>query len=198
MNTIYKPRAPTKLYIWQQNTRKSQLAQQYILDTAPSLYNLILIQEPWLDTFGNARGNHHWHIIYSSNRFDGNHNTIRLIILINTNIAMDTYNALTINHSDITAICLKGDFGHCSIFNSYNNCTNNNTKADFISINNKLCTHLEIQYLATQTRRKEEVDTAANTIVNIISEVINPTIQTLSLHQMLVDKGAYKTKEREK
>ena len=37
------------------------------------------------------------------------------------------YTALDIPSSDITAIHLKGKFGSCSIFNIYNDCTNNNT-----------------------------------------------------------------------
>ena len=37
------------------------------------------------------------------------------------------YTALDILCSDITAICLKGEFSSCSIFNIYNDCTNNNT-----------------------------------------------------------------------
>ena len=91
------------------------------------LFNLILIQEPWLDSYGNARGNHHWCIVYPSNRYANRHNILRSIILINANISTDTYTQLKIHHSDITAICLKGVFGHCTIFNIYNNCTNNST-----------------------------------------------------------------------
>ena len=104
------------LCIWQQNTRKSLFAQHYILSTNPSLYNL-----------GNARGNHHWCIVYPSNKhLDGQPNT-RSIMLINTNISTDAYTMLDIPNSDITAIQLKGEFGHCTIFNIYNDCTNNDT-----------------------------------------------------------------------
>ena len=91
------------------------------------LYNLILIQEPWIDLYGNTRGNHHWHIIYPTNRYTKGHNTIRGIILVNTNISTDAYTPLPIPHSDITAIYLKGELGYCSIFNIYNDCTNNST-----------------------------------------------------------------------
>lgn len=127
MNTHYTPSAPAHLRIWQQNTRKSQSAHHHVLNTDPSLYDLIFIQEPWIDSFGNARGNRHWRIIYPSNRYLDNHNTIRSIILVNTNISTDSYIPLNIPHSDITAIRLKGEFGHCSLFNIYNDCTNNST-----------------------------------------------------------------------
>lgn len=125
MNTNYNPAALSKLRIWQQNTRKSQVAHQHTLNTDPFLFNLILIQEPWIHSFSNARGSHNWQVIYPSNRYNDNHNTICSIILVNTNISTDSYISLHIPHSDITVLCLKGDFGHCAIFNIYNDCTNN-------------------------------------------------------------------------
>ena len=88
---------------------------------------MILIQEPWLDSYSNTRGNHHWPLPYPSNHYNDNCNTIRSIMLINTNISTDTYTQLKIQHSDITTICLKGDFSSCSIFNIYNNCNDNST-----------------------------------------------------------------------
>ena len=127
MNIHHNTIVPMKVCIWQQNTRKSQIAQQYILNTDPSLYNLILIQEPWIDSFSNARGNHHWCIVYPSNRYTDGHETIRSIILVNANISTDAYNSLMIPHSNISAIRLKGELGYCSIFNLYNNCINNST-----------------------------------------------------------------------
>ena len=120
MNTHCNTIALTKLHIWQQNTRKSQTVQHYILNTDPSLYDLILLQEPWIDSYGNARGNHHWCIVYPSNRHTDEHSTIRLAILINANISTDVYATLSIPHSDITAIQLKGELSYCSIFNVYN------------------------------------------------------------------------------
>ena len=72
-------------------------------------------------------GNHHWHIIYPTNRYTDGYDTIRSIILVNTSISTDTYAPLPMPHSDITAIHLKGELGYCSIFNKYNDCTNNST-----------------------------------------------------------------------
>ena len=118
---------PTKFCICQQNTRKSQTAHHYILNTDPSLCDLILIQELWIDSYSNTRGNHHWHIIYPTDRYTDRHNTIRSIILVNSNISTDAYTPLPIPHSNITAIHLKGELGYSSIFNIYNNCTNNST-----------------------------------------------------------------------
>ena len=127
MNTHYPPAVLSHLCIWQQNTQKSHIAHHHILNTNPSLFNIILIQEPWLDSYSKARGNHHWCILYPTNCYDDNHNMIRSIMLINTNISTDLYTQLNIQHSDITTIHLKGNFGFCSIFNIYNNCNNNST-----------------------------------------------------------------------
>ena len=65
-------------------------------------------------------------MVYPSN-YHLPHDPIRSIALINTNISTDAYCSLDIPHSDISAIRLSGDFSSCSIFNIYNDCTNNNT-----------------------------------------------------------------------
>ena len=39
----------------------------------------------------DARGNHHWHIVYPSNRHTDGHGTIRSVILANANISTDVY-----------------------------------------------------------------------------------------------------------
>ena len=127
MNNPHTAQVPTNIRIWQQNTQKSMQITNYILNTTdPSKYNLILIQEPWFDHLGKTWGTHNWWIVYPPSIYHDNHNPIRLIILVNTNLSMNMYTTLDIPCSDISAICLKGDFGHCSIFNIYNDCTNNN------------------------------------------------------------------------
>lgn len=119
---------PSKIRIWQQNTHKSKKAHDYLLAQAnPSDWDIILIQEPWLDSYGNARGSQYWRVLYPSNFLTTGRDRIRSIILINTNISTDSYISFDIQHSDITAIRLSGEFGHCSIFNIYNDCTNNDT-----------------------------------------------------------------------
>ena len=52
---------------------------------------------------------------------------VRSIMLINTNLSTDCYSALPIMHSDVTATRFKGDNGYLSLFNIYNEITNNNT-----------------------------------------------------------------------
>ena len=54
-------------------------------------------------------------------------------MLINTNISTDSYTVLPIMNSDVTAVRFKGEHGHLSIFNAYNEINNNDTIADLDS-----------------------------------------------------------------
>ena len=122
------PYTPAKLTIWQQSACKSKIDTNYIINQAsPTKYNIILIQEPWFDHLRKMRGTHDWRIIYPPTIYQDNHQCIHSIILINTNISTNAYTPLDIPCSNITAIRLKGEFGNCSIFNIYNDCTNNST-----------------------------------------------------------------------
>ena len=122
------PNALSKLHIWQQNTHKLHYAQQYIINTANSEeWNVIAIQEPWLDKLNNARGSTYWCIIYPSNHLLDDTPHTCSILMINTNIAIDMYTQMTISNNDITAIHFNGEFGHLSLFNIYNDCTHNDS-----------------------------------------------------------------------
>jgi ribonuclease HI len=121
-----QPKSPDKLRIWQQNARKSKVAHEYILNTAnPADWDVIAIQEPWIDALGNARGTRYWRVLYPSNHLRDGNSRPRSILLVNTNIATDSYISLNILNSDITAIRFQGDHGFLSIFNIYNDCTHN-------------------------------------------------------------------------
>ena len=65
--------APTflqKLRIWQQNAHKSKTAQSYILNTEnPNNWDIIALQEPWFDSYGNTCGMQYWQVVYLANFF---------------------------------------------------------------------------------------------------------------------------------
>ena len=50
-----------RLRIWQQNLNKSDKAQ-YDLNNSliHNEWDIILLQEPYIDTLGGTRANHHW------------------------------------------------------------------------------------------------------------------------------------------
>jgi hypothetical protein len=119
---------PKQLRIWQQNVHKLQTAQDYVRNTAnPKDWDIIALQEPWIDSVGNSRGTQYWRVIYPTNFYTEGRSRIRSILLVNTNISTDSYSIIPIQHSDITAICFRGEHGCLSVFNIYNEITNNDT-----------------------------------------------------------------------
>ena len=127
VSMISRPsRNPDSLRIWQQNTRKSKTSHMELLNSArPEDWDIIAIQEPYLDALGTARGTNHWRVIYPSNHLNDGSSRPRSILLINTNIATDSYIPLDIPNSDITAVRFNGSHGFMSLFNVYNDCTHN-------------------------------------------------------------------------
>jgi ribonuclease HI len=122
------PTLPHQLRIWQQNVHKSKTAQDYVLNTAnPSDWDVIALQEPWIDKYGNSRGSQFWRVVYPANFYDEGRPRVRSILLINTNLSTDCYISLPILHSDITAVRFRGENGYLSLFNVYNEITNNDT-----------------------------------------------------------------------
>ena len=86
---------------------------------------MIALQEPWLDSFNNSRANPYWGVIYPANHLFDRQDCTCLILLVNTNISSDCYVILPI--LEITAIQFKGEHRNLTIFNIYNEITNNNT-----------------------------------------------------------------------
>ena len=125
---VRSPSLPLKLRIWQQNAHKSKTAHSYILNNAnPNNWDVIALQEPWFDSYGNSRGTQYWRVIYPANFYMEGRNCVRSILLINTNISTDSYSIIPVMHSDVTAVRFKGDHGFLSLFNIYNEITNNDT-----------------------------------------------------------------------
>ncbi|KAF5375879.1 hypothetical protein D9615_008261 [Tricholomella constricta] len=121
-------RTPSKLRIWQQNVRKSDLAQATVLNTArPEDWDVIALQEPFLDRLGNTKASPFWTVCYPyHHRRDGSTRS-RSVLLINSNIATDAYTLLNVPSTDITAVRFNGTHGHLSVFNVYNDCTHNDS-----------------------------------------------------------------------
>ena len=54
------------------------------------------------------------------------------ILLINTNLSTDCYTILPLIHSDITAVHFTGNSSFLSLFNIYNEITNNNNTLTYL------------------------------------------------------------------
>lgn len=114
--------------IWQQNTHKSNMTQSYILNTGnPNNWDIIALQEPWINSFGNSHSIQYWRVVYPANLYVEGHAQIHSIFLINTNPSTDSYSILLIMHSNVTTIWFKGENGYLSIFNIHKEITNNDT-----------------------------------------------------------------------
>jgi len=125
---IRPPALPNNLRIWQQNVPKSKTAQAYVLNTAnPKDWDVIALQEPWIDSFGNSQSTQYWRVVYPANFYDEGRPRIRSVLLINTNLSTDCYSIIPVKHSNITAVRFKGENGYLSLFNIYNEITNNDT-----------------------------------------------------------------------
>ena len=115
------------LKIRQQNVNKSLISQ---LDLLASLrrddYDVCTIQEPYIDFNGKTRANRQWITVYP-NTHSEHPDATRSVILVNTNLVTDTWKQIQLQHPDITAIEMTGEFGTLRIINVYNDCNNNST-----------------------------------------------------------------------
>ena len=119
---------PQQLHIWQQNVHKSQTAQDFIRCTAwPMEWDVLVLQEPWLDHLGNSRGSQYWGMVDPAIFYIEGCSCMRSILLVNTNISTDSHMVLPIMNSNVTAVRFQGDHVYLSIFNIYNEITHNNT-----------------------------------------------------------------------
>ena len=113
--------------IWQQNVNKLLESQLDLLESLRrNKYDICAIQEPYVDFNGKTRANHNWTTIYS-NMHQEHPDRTRSVILVNANLLTDAWKQINIEHPDITAIEIQGQFGTLQIINIYNDCNNNNT-----------------------------------------------------------------------
>ena len=130
---------PTRLRIWQQNLNKSRTAHLELINS-PLHHNwdLILLQEPYIDSYGNTKATTKWRTIYPSSRYSS-HSTIRSVILVNANLDTNHWNQISLPETnDITALQFQGPYGRLSIFNIYNDCLHSDT---LITLNHHISTH---------------------------------------------------------
>ena len=130
--------SPKRLRIWQQNLDKSDKAQCNLINSSVHKdWDLLLLQEPYIDKFGNTKVTSKWHTIYpSSHLSDASVN--RSIILVNTALDTNTWAQVPVEGSNnITALRLRLPHGQLTNFNIYNDCTHSNTLSLFRQYLNK-------------------------------------------------------------
>ena len=93
---------------------------------------------------------------------------------------------------DITAICLKGEFGHYAIFNIYNDCSNNNLTT---VLKNFLNTHSQeilpspnnhMYWFGDFNRHHPLWETDDNNHLFNLADMINPLLVLITEYNMAV------------
>ena len=112
------------LRICQLNVGKSLDSQSELLNSiSPQDYDLILIQEPYLDRFKNSRATPHWSVVYPTRHLHDNSARSRAIILVNKNLSTNAWSPIDNDSPDIVALQLTANIGQVFIFNVYNDQT---------------------------------------------------------------------------
>src|SRR6266481_368946 len=79
---------PARLRLWQQNLNKSDKAHFDLINSPVHRdWDLLLLQEPYIDMFGNTKANSKWHTLYPSLHLTDTASK-RSVILVNA--ALDT------------------------------------------------------------------------------------------------------------
>ncbi|VDB89214.1 unnamed protein product [Peniophora sp. CBMAI 1063] len=129
--THTEPVDPTRtrnLRIFQHNLNKNPIAQQALINRNPQqLYDILFLQEPYIDSRGLTRATPDFHTEYPHGYDFDHENPARSVILVNKIISTDAYEMLPFPGRDVTAIQLTGDFGRLTIFNIYNSCDDSET-----------------------------------------------------------------------
>ena len=112
---------PIRLRIRQQNMRTARDAHFDLFNSdIHNTADILLLQEPYFDTYGNTKVSYHWHVLRPTSYKDSEEK-IMALILINKNISTGQWTQIDIpNSQDLVGIQLTGEYGKVSILNIYN------------------------------------------------------------------------------
>ena len=120
--------AKARVKIWQQNLAKSNIAQQEMIAAAnPSKWDILAIQEPWIDHLGKTRANSKWNVVYPTLKGLDDLPPPRSVIFVNTKFPSEPVTQIPIESNDITAIRICTQHHTLTIINVYNANDNNDT-----------------------------------------------------------------------
>lgn len=87
----------------------------------PNMHDFIALQEPWLDSLGRMRANHHWEVVYPVQHADQPAKT-QAVILVSRAISTNCWTLIDTGTQDIAAIWFEHYGGSVNFFNVYNDC----------------------------------------------------------------------------
>src|SRR6266481_8292426 len=103
--------SPVRLRIWQQNLNKSRAAQEDLINSdVHRNCDLLMLQEPFIDAYGNTKVTHKWRVVYPSS-----HLSLplppRAVIMVSTVIDTNQWSQINIPSSwDLVAVQFMGRF----------------------------------------------------------------------------------------
>ncbi|THU79135.1 hypothetical protein K435DRAFT_601728, partial [Dendrothele bispora CBS 962.96] len=104
------------------------IANEHRHNRLSDTFDIICIQEPYINAIGNIYQGNKWTTIYPTDKFVREKEPTRSVILINKRINTDAWSQLDVHNSkDITAVTVKGIQGEIDIYNIYNDCTHSET-----------------------------------------------------------------------
>lgn len=114
------------LRIWQQNLNNSLTAQHSLINGPTAMHwDVLALQEPAVDPhLGLTKANSHWRVVYLTHKYS-NDSRPRAISLINAKISTNNWKQIPFPSRDVVITQFHSAQGSCTIFNIYNNRTNN-------------------------------------------------------------------------
>ena len=113
------------LRIWQQNLNKSSDAQLDLLHRMkPGHVDVAVIQEPHINFLGNVQATTKWITVYPTGHRDRPDRTRALTMINKTSLSSNDWTQIDVDSPDIVAIRIRTGQGTLSIYNIYNDCTN--------------------------------------------------------------------------
>ncbi|RPD56722.1 hypothetical protein L227DRAFT_508062, partial [Lentinus tigrinus ALCF2SS1-6] len=108
------------LRIWQQNLNKSLDAQSYLINTAlDDSYDIIALQEPYLDWNKLTRAHSRWVVLYPGGHHDTQERS-RAVMLVSAKLSTKAWYQVTSKSPDMTVVSLKtADGARIHLFNLY-------------------------------------------------------------------------------
>src|SRR5882762_1838520 len=82
-------------------------------------YDVLAIQEPYLDTLGNTRASHKWQVVYPTKSAGGCH-PYRTVLLINNSISTSLCHPIPVPSHDVTVVHFAFPNSPLTLFNIYN------------------------------------------------------------------------------
>ena len=111
---------PMTMNIWQQNLNKLDIAQQDLINSIdPNMYNILILQELYIDFLGNTHANQRWYPLLPSMHHN-NPKKSWTATFINNGIFSSTWQQTRVESQDIVVVSIDTTAGPITIFNIYN------------------------------------------------------------------------------